>query len=70
MREEYDVSLHKKVKPSEEVAESPLEVAERILNSESMKPNKRVMFAGKEFMLNEETGQLEIIEKKQNCEML
>lgn len=28
------------------------------------------MFAGKEFMLNEETGQLEIIEKKQNLELL
>lgn len=35
-----------------------------------MKPSKRVMFAGKEFMLNEETGQLEIIEKKQNLELL
>ncbi len=35
-----------------------------------MKPSKRVMFAGKEFMLNEETGQLEIIEKKQSLELL
>jgi len=29
-----------------------------------MKPSKRVVFAGKEFILNEETGQLEIVEKK------
>ena len=47
-----------------------VELAVSILNSESMKPSKRVMFAGKEFMLNEETGQLEIIEKKQNLELL
>lgn len=47
-----------------------IELATSILNSESMKPSKRVMFAGKEFMLNEETGQLEIIEKKQNLELL
>jgi hypothetical protein len=60
MKEEYQLSL-KKVKPSEEQEVSNLQLAEKILNSESMKPNKRIMFAGKEFILNEETGQLEII---------
>jgi hypothetical protein len=44
-------------------------LAENILNSESLKPSKRVVFAGKEFMLNEETGQLELIEKKTNYEI-
>lgn len=41
-----------------------MEIANKILNSESIKPNKKIMFAGKEYLLNEETGQLEIIEKK------
>lgn len=40
---------------------NPIELAEKVLNSESLKPNKRVMFAGKEFILNEETGQLELV---------
>jgi hypothetical protein len=35
-----------------------------------MKPNKRVVFAGKEFILNEETGQLEIVEKKVSFEQV
>lgn len=55
MKEEYAMTM-KRVKPNEEV--DSLELANRILNSESMKPNKRVVFAGKEFILNEETGQL------------
>ena len=38
-----------------------LELAHAILNSDSMKQSKKVVFAGKEFLLNEETGQLEII---------
>ena len=38
-------------------------MAQKILGSDSMKQGKKVVFAGKEFLLNEETGQLEIIEK-------
>jgi hypothetical protein len=51
-------------------APNALELAERIINSEQMKPNKRVVFAGKEFILNEETGQLEIVEKKVSFEQV
>ena len=38
-------------------------VAHDILNSDSIKPNKKITFAGKEYLLNEETGQLDPIEK-------
>lgn len=55
MKEEHALAM-KRVKPNEEL--NSLELANKILNSESMKPNKRVVFAGKEFILNEETGQL------------
>lgn len=63
--------MRKKVK-TEEITEekSTLELAEKVLSSESLKPNKRVVFAGKEFMLNEETGQLELVEKKNTYEQV
>lgn len=48
---------------------SPLELATNILNSDSIKPNKRIVFAGKEYLINEETGQLEAIERKATAEL-
>ena len=38
------------------------------MNSDSIKPNKRITFAGKEYILNEETGQLEAVERKVNID--
>jgi hypothetical protein len=39
---------------------SSVEVALKILSNDSIKPDKRIIFAGKEYIMNEETGQLEI----------
>ena len=47
-----------------------MEIAQKVLSSESLKPNKRVVFAGKEFLMNEETGQLEMVEKKNHQELI
>lgn len=38
-------------------------MARKILNNDSIKPDKRIIFAGKEYIMNEQTGQLEIAEK-------
>lgn len=65
MVQEYQVSLEK---DSSLKLDGGLELAKEILNSDSLKPNKRVVFAGKEFMLNEETGQLELVERAKNYE--
>lgn len=55
MVQEYQASMEKDLASK---MGGGLELAREILNSDSLKPNKRVVFAGKEFMLNEETGQL------------
>lgn len=47
-----------------------VQLANAILNSDSIKPNKRITFAGKEYILNEETGQLETVERKNPVESL
>ncbi len=57
----------KRIKPNELLQQkenqaiiSSVELAQKILNNDSIKPEKRIIFAGKEYIMNEETGQLEI----------
>lgn len=71
MKKEYEEEEKQKelAKENQRKTCNKLELASSILNSDSIKPNKRIIFAGKQYLINEETGQLEAIERKSTAEM-
>ena len=52
MKSEYLQKEKEPPKRSDEPVDT-LELANRIMNSDSIRPNKRITFAGKEYILNE-----------------